>query len=254
MYRKISLLFLAAAVAILSACTALPTATIPPSPQPLRVSYSPYLANIQDALHACATNLSGVALFFEQVPGALQDFVGYDLVIWWGESPGAMYSEYPLGDDELVVILNLENPKTALSQSELIGLFSGRIMRWTEIGTLDQDVSIWIFPEDNLLSQIFQQEVMGEQRFTRLASIAPSPQAMLEAIAATPGAIGFLPRSSFSPQVGLVEIDQDLQNRLQKPLLAVTDENPQSALPPLLACLQSGAGQAILAENYSLPE
>jgi len=236
----------------LAACTTPSTATIPPSPAVLNVAYSPYLARIQDALHTCAVQLPQSAIFFDQVPGAEQNFTNPDLVIWWGDPPPELDFAFPLNEDQLVVILNPENPKQALNQAELISLFSGRIERWTEIGTLDEQVKLWIFPENNLLSESFRKEVLDQGNFSRLASIAPSPQAMLEAVGAHPGAIGFLPRSWLSSDVQPVQIDPDLQLAVQKPLLALTHDEPRAGLNDLVACLQTGAGQAILAESYQI--
>jgi hypothetical protein len=49
-----------------------------------------------------------------------------------------------------------------------------------------------------------------------------------------------------------VEIDPDLQLAVQKPLLALTHDEPQVDLKDLVACLQTGAGQVILAETYQI--
>ena len=236
----------------LSACGTPITATIPPSPTPVRVSYSPYLAGIQDALHACALETQQLAIFFEQMPGAQQDFEGSELIIWWDAKPDEVEFSYQLREDELVVIVHLENPKKELSQSELISLFTGRLERWNEIGTLDQDVKVWIFPETNLLSESFQSGVLNGQRFTRLASLAPSSQAMLESVASEPGAIGFLPRSWLTDDVQAIQVDPQLQISTRKPLLALTPSEPQGAVKELIGCLQRGSGQTILSGYYGL--
>lgn len=251
---KRNLLLLALAALWLSACGVPPTATIPPSPRPVAVSYSPYMAGIQEALHACAVELPQIAIFFEEIPSNQQDFDGADLVIWWGEAPVANKFAFPLNTDELVVIVNPENPKKELSRSELISLFSGRIVRWSEIGTLDQDVEVWIFPENNLLSETFQVGVLGGERFTRLATIAPSSEAMLDSIANQPGAIGFLPQSWISADVQAVQIPEAQQLSVRKPLLALVQAEPQGDLAALVACLQNGPGQDKLANYYQASE
>ena len=254
MPHRLACIFISVVTLWLAACNTPPTATIPPSPIPLSVSFSPYMAHIQDALHTCALTLPELAVFFERTSGSAQDFEGHDLVIWWGEKPSVMDFAYPLGHDELVVIANPENPKQELSPQELKALFSGHIEKWTEIGTLDQQVTLWIFPEINLLSELFKLEVLDEQHFSRLASVAPSPQAMLEAIAKNPGAVGFLPRSWTSPDVSIIKIEPDLQEALRKPLIVLTKSEPGAGLQNLLTCLQTGAGQAILEENYLDPQ
>ena len=200
----------------LSACGVPPAATPPPSPVPLWVSYSPYLAGIQEALHACAVETPQLAVFFEQVPGAQQAFEDQDLVIWWGDVPPRNEFAYPLNEDELVVIINPGNPKQQLNRTELVSLFSGSIENWTEIGTLDQPVKVWIFPEGNLMSESFQSGILAGQRITRLASLAPSSQAMLDSVAGDPGAIGFLPRSWLTSNVKAIEIAPALAGFSQK--------------------------------------
>jgi hypothetical protein len=254
MFWKRIIPLLALAVFYLSACGVPPTATIPPSPKPVVVSYSPYLAGIQEALHACAVELPQLAIFFEEIPSNQQDFSGTDLVIWWGEVPDASKFAYPLNTDALQVIVNPENPKKEFSRSELISLFSGRIVNWTEIGTLDQKVEVWIFPEKNLISETFQAGVLGGERFTRLATIAPTAEAMLESIASQPGAIGFLPQSWLSADVQAVQIPEAQQLSVRKPLLALVQAEPQGDLAALVACLQNGPGQDKLANYYQVSE
>jgi hypothetical protein len=205
---------------------------------------------IQDALHACAVDNPQLAVFFEQIPAAQQDFKEQDLVIWWGEVPEETEFAYPLNEDELIVIVNPENPKGALGRTELISLFSGRIESWTEIGIHDQPVKVWIFPESNIISASFQSGILDGQRITRLASIAPSSQAMLASIAGDAGAIGFLPRSWLSSDVKAIELAAELQDSVRKPLLALTMSEPRGDLNTLIACLQTGSGQSVLAGYY----
>jgi len=235
----------------LAACSAPPTATIPPSPQPVCVSFSPSLEPVRDALHACASTLPGIALFVEKLPASAQDFKTYDLNIWWGEQPEDMNYAFPLAEDELVVIINPENPNTELSARELSAIFNGRLEYWSDISTYEQPISVWIYPPENKLSDTFRSAILGEQRFSRLAFLAPSPQAMLEAIADNPGGIGYLPRSWLTPQVSSSLVDPDLQIALHKPVLALVNAEPQGKLLTLLSCLQTGEGQERLLEHYS---
>ncbi|MBE9474493.1 MAG: substrate-binding domain-containing protein [Chloroflexi bacterium] len=235
----------------LAACSAPPTATIPPSPQPVSVSFSPSLEPARDALHACANTLPEIALFIEKVPAAGQNFKTNDLIIWWGEKPGDMNYAFPLVEDELVVIINPENPNTELSTRELNALFNGRVENWSDISIYDQPVSVWIYPPDSKLSDAFGTAILGTQRFSRLAYLAPTPQAMLEAVAGDPGGIGYVPRSWLTSEVASSLIDPNLQITLRKPLLALVNSEPQGNLRALLNCLQTGVGQERLLDHYS---
>jgi hypothetical protein len=76
---------------------------------------------------------------------------------------------------------------------------------------------------------------------------------MLEAVARDPGAIGFIPLSWLNKDVNLTQIDQDLQNAMNKPVLALANIKPQGGPLILLDCLQNGVGQTALLKHYSPP-
>jgi hypothetical protein len=236
----------------LTACTSPPTATLPPSPQPVRVVISPFLEPVREALHVCALSLPEIALFVDVVPQNSLKFNASDIVIWWGDKPGEVDLAYQIAEERLIVIVNLDNKNTQMSTSELQGLFNGRIEHWTEISILDEDVAVWIFPEASFPSELFNLTLLGVQKYSRLAHIAPSPGPMLAEVRDEPGAIGFIPRTWLSAEVAQVDIEPELQTALNRPILALVNSEPTSGIRNLLACLQSGDGQEILAARYSL--
>ena len=243
--------FLVLACMLFSACSPPPTATIPPSPQPVLVAYSPSLENIEEALHVCANNHSEFALIVEKKPFNSIQFDDSDLTIWWGEKPDQVTFAYPLAQDELVIILNQANPNQNLATNELLALFGGRVLNWDEISTFQHEVSSWIYPPENELRETFQENIMGDIKFTPLSYLAPNPQAMLEAVARDPGAIGFLPRSWLNQEVLQSQFDPDLQAALNKPVLALTGTKPQGGTLTLINCLQKGLGQETLLKYFS---
>ncbi len=235
----------------MAACSAPPAATIPPSPQPIYVSLSPALEHARNALHVCANNLPDIALFVETVPASAQDFSSYDLIIWWGEKPGEVDNAFPLGQDELVVIINQDNPNNKLGNNELIAVFDGRVEEWTDISLYDQPVSVWTYPPENMISGVFSSTILKGKSFSRLAHIAPSPQAMMEAIAGDPGGIGYVLKSWLPAKVSPTYIEPEIQNALRNPILVLVNSEPQGNLHDLINCLQNGEGHSQLLEYYS---
>jgi hypothetical protein len=239
---------------VIAACTATPTATIPPSPRPVKVTYSPSLVPIEEALHTCAEDHPEIALIAEKKPVSSIDLEDIDLSIWWGEKPSDTSFAYPLAQDELVVILNQENLNSNLSASELRALYTGAVLNWNEISTYQAVVSVWIYPLSNELRRIFQENLLGEQRVTSLAYQAPDPQAMLEAVARDPGAIGFIPRSWLNEDINITQIDQEFKTAMGKPILALANSEPRAGSLIFLHCLQSGVGQTKLLNYFSPPK
>jgi hypothetical protein len=246
-------LLLLACLAI-AACSAPVTATVPPSPLPVRVAYSSTLGIVEDALHICANDHPEIALIVDKRPVSSIDIKDNDITLWWGEKPAQVPFAYPIAQDELVVILNQANPNSNLSTKELLALYSGKVHNWDEISTFQPTVSVWSYPQGNELRRIFDENILGYQRLTPLAFLAPNPQAMLEAVASDPGAIGFIPLAWLNRDVNLTRIDQDLQNTIDKSVLALTYTKPQSGSLILLDCLQNGVGQAALLEHFSPPK
>jgi hypothetical protein len=246
-------LFLLACLAI-AACSTPITATVPPSPAPVRVAFSSTLGIIEDALHICANDHPEIALIVDKRPVSSIDIKDNDITLWWGEKPAQVSFAYPIAQDELVVILNLVNSNSNLSTNELIALYSGKVNNWDEISTFQHTVSVWSYPEGNELRGIFDENILRDQHLTPLAFLAPSPKAMLEAITSDPGAIGFLPRSWLNQDVFSTQIDLELQNELSKPVLALANTKPQGGPRILLDCLQNGVGQAALLEHFSPPK
>lgn len=238
---------------LITACSISPTVTLPPSPQPVSVAFASSLQPAVEALNSCANDHPELALILDKRPVSSFDLKANDLDLWWGEKPAEVSYAYPLAQDELVVILNQANPNEDLSSNELRALFSGRVQDWDEISTYQNPVSVWIYPEGNELQASIQESALGVKRFSPLAFLAPSPQAMLEAIANDPGGIGFVPRSWLSPEVIPSHIDSVMQTTLSKPVLALVRSEPQDVSLILLDCLQNGAGRTALLDYYSPP-
>jgi hypothetical protein len=238
---------------VITACSTPLTATVPPSPQPVSIAFSPSLETIEDALHTCANNHPEIALIVDKRPVSSNDYDANDLTLLWGEKPAEVSFAYPLAQDELVIILNQANSNSNLSTNELRALYRGKVLNWDEISTYQHTVSVWNYPQGNELRGILQENLLGKLRFTSLAHLAPNPQAMLEAVARDPGAIGFIPLSWLNKDVNLTQIDQDLQNAMNKPVLALANIKPQGGPLILLDCLQNGVGQTALLKHYSPP-
>jgi hypothetical protein len=244
---KISVIILLAITIV--GCNPPPTATIPPSPQLIRVAFPSTLEPTRESLHICANEHPEYALIFTSTSESL-DYSEHDITIWYMEKPPVVNQAFPLANDDLVVIVNINNSLEDLSAEELTDIFSGRIEHWSEIGGEQKLVSVWTYPEGILMRDLFHSTLLGEAGFSLLSFIAPSPHEMLEAVIGDPGAIGFIPRSWLTSDVNTVNLDNQSAGSLTMPLLALTNENPQGAVRVLVDCLQAGAGHSALMDLY----
>lgn len=238
---------------VLVGCSTPPYATVPPSPQPIRVFLPPSLEPVRDALNICAGEHPEIALFTDS-RSRIDELTGSDIAIWWGDQPSQVSHVFQLADDQLVIIVNQENPISEITPDQLANLFSGRIEEWSEISDYQQPVMVWTFPDENQLGLAFQSAILEGMDYSLLSYFAPTPAEMLEAVKEQPGAIGFIPHSWLDSEISAVEVDREISMRLTKPLLALAKVNPRGASLVLIDCLQSGEGQATLKDKFSLPE
>ena len=97
---------------------------------------------------------------------------------------------------------------------------------------------IWAYSEGNELRAIFDGAVLGNAALSSYVFLAPDPAAMLEAVAADPMAIGYLPKSWLTQNVQTISVASELQDAFEHPVLALTNAKPEGNLRNYLVCLQ----------------
>jgi len=237
MRRRLIFLF----VLWVAACTAPPSATPLPTPQLVRVAYPPSLSYLTEALSGCAREIPGMALGVFETPASALDIQQNDITLWIGEPPGGGFAAL-LGRQELLVILNPDNPLDKISSDDLRALFDGTVTNWEAVGGDDLEVAVWVYPQNNELQEIVDSVILQGQQFSSHAWLAPDAAAMMEAIAGDPAAVGVLPQAWLSAAVKPVEVDVEMRELLLQPVLALAEEEPEGIEREFLACLQSSGG------------
>jgi hypothetical protein len=246
------LLLIAGLTWLAAACQAqVPARTPPPEPQALLIALPVELRPLEPALQACSQEQPELAVFWDEIPAAAVDLAAYDLTLWWGEPPAEAFAA-GLASEELALVVYPDNPLTRLSAEALAEIFSGRAADWSAFTrpAFQAELRVWTYPPGDPLRQRFDERLLPGGRTTSLARLAPDPAAMQQAVAADPGAIGYLPAAWLTAslrRISLQDADPDL---LRQPVLVLSQEEPQGAERAFLACLQSGAGQALIAEVY----
>jgi phosphate transport system substrate-binding protein len=131
---------------------------------------------------------------------------GSALVVTSTEPPAGWFVT-PLGKDSVVFVVNAEFPLQELATEEIVDIFIGRTDNWQSLGGPDLAIQA-IVPLQGAESRSYlQQTLLGDRRFTSSALLGPVPEAVLSLVQEDLGAIGFLPLSAVSGDVGLLSID-----------------------------------------------
>ena len=167
-----------------------------------------------------------------------QDLNSADLFLRLGQPAAPPSPAFQIGSDDLVVIVNRQNPITGLTIDQVRGLFNGQIQNWKDINKTDARVQVWVFPSGEDAEQIFESSVLEGSPVTSQARLANNPDEMSKAIAEDVAAVGIITRHWEAGNTSQVfTIAANL------PVLAITPSKPQAALEQILSCLQKGGQQ-----------
>ena len=133
----------------------------------------------------------------------------------------------PIGVDGLAIVVHSRNEIEGLTIEQLRGLYSGAILDWAEVGGETGEVLL-VSREDGSGARIyFEDRVMQEESVSLTAVVMPTSQDVVDYIAKTPNAIGYVSRA-------LVMGDEaDRPARTPTPSNIVTDGSTEGVTPTL---------------------
>jgi hypothetical protein len=212
---------------ILTSCTQVsPTAT----PETIRVQYSFAAQPVLGNLNTCA----GKNIVSTELRAAgFQDLQTADLVMRVGQPDNLTNTAYQIATDNLMVIVNTQNPVTELTIEQVRGIFTGRIQTWKSIKGTESQIQVWVFPATEDVQEIFEESILSGSPVTSLARLANSPGEMSQAIANDPNAVGLL-----TTHLKAANITDAYTAVSSLPVLAITQSSPQGVLAQILACMQ----------------
>ena len=233
---------------LLAACQPAALSTPQATFQPLRVQLTPLLEpSWLPKIHACSEYLTLSNLLMEVREASELDLQSADLIIRTSPDLEAETQGTYLGTERLALVVNPENPISALSQEEAGAILAGTYLQWKEVPTssasalaFDQPVKP-IFLVDPELNVFFSTTYPGLELTPTTDEQAYSIEIAQQLIAETPGAVGLLPTGTLTPALKEVQLF-DTNNQLitwQLHVLGLTAGEPEGDLRQLLLCLQT---------------
>ena len=100
--------------------------------------------------------------------------------------------KFLIGKDAIGVWVNINNPVSVLSFEQLVGIFTGQITNWKEVGGKNFPISIYITNPQSATKKVFQKTVLKEKAYKgRIKTIRPDP-AILDQVSDDEAGIGQL--------------------------------------------------------------
>jgi len=139
---------------------------------------------------------------------------------------------YQIGEVELVVEINVANPVIALSESQMVDIYEGKIRYWSQVGGSDAEIELWIYEQEDDLMVALSEIMLRGRSLSSLARQASNENLTRQAVSESVNALGILSRSQRSDNTRV------LHTIGKYPVLMVAKTNPQGPLLALVACLQ----------------
>ncbi|SDP68724.1 phosphate ABC transporter substrate-binding protein [Desulforhopalus singaporensis] len=119
------------------------------------------------------------------------------------------YNLHPVkwGIDGVGVVVNPDNPVTALSTQQLQGIFAGTITSWKELGGKDRSINIYDRDAASGTRSVFWKKGLKKSEVSKKANVVVSNGAMKTAIANDPYGIGFVSVGHIDASVAPVSLD-----------------------------------------------
>jgi len=188
------------------------------------------------------------------------------------EAAGIHPTEHIVAYDGLAVIVHPSNPVTELSVEQLSDIFVGKIRQWREVGGTGGDIVLINRDSSSGTWEAFKNLVVTlngtakDRDYAPEALAAPSNQAVLDLVASTKAAIGYVGLSYLNERVKALWITPvgggapvpptvaNVQNRsypISRALYCYTNGEPIGKLGEYIQWIKGPEGQAIVEHSIT---
>lgn len=166
----------------------------------------------------------------------------------------------PIGQDGIAVIVNPQNPVQALTRQQIFDIYRGNIGSWQDVGGDDREIIVYSREDGSGTRAEFERLLIGDDAITRLAVIAPSSDAMIDAVGREVGAVGYVSMSYLDSRVRALAVEGVLPSPqtvadntypLRSILYIAGLTEPVMHYRAFIFWIQSPAGQQIIGRRYA---
>jgi ABC-type phosphate transport system substrate-binding protein len=221
------------------------------------------------ALEAVARNLTGefnllqpqgIPLAVVLLPEADRQAAeaDYAAVLDWREPEAGMWSAR-IGWTGIVFAVHPDNPLSDLSAADAGEIFSGRIIRWDDVGGPSGMIRAVAYASDSDWTEVFSGVVLGENRMATGAVIVPSVGAMRSAVSHDSLAVGFALGCEPVPELRVLTLDGAApvypnllsgKYPFRIPIYLESNDPPPMEIQQFAGWLQSVPGQTLLMQLH----
>jgi phosphate transport system substrate-binding protein len=164
--------------------------------------------------------------------------------------------------DGIAIVVNRSNRVDNLTKEQIKNIYTGKISNWSDAGGNDSTIVIVGRDGSSGTFDTFTERMLDGAKTRPDALLQASNQAVLQAVSATQGAIGYIGLGYVSDRIKAVTVNgiectketvTSGRYPLARPLFMYTDGNPSGSVKKFIDFILSSRGQALVEEQGYVP-
>jgi hypothetical protein len=206
----------------------------------LQLGITPNRAFLQADVYTCSAGMPG-HIRVDALP--LKDMTSgeYAVIIHAGQAPQDSVFSTQVGNMELRIIINPENPVSQMDPDVLAKILLGSLTDWQVLApqsfTKPTPIHVWSYPSGDDIREVVQGTFLEGRSITSTSHLAPDNQAMLAAILSDPAAIGYHVENIHQSTGNNAQANPKVVYTLREPILASFGSTPDGTVKELVVCL-----------------
>ena len=178
------------------------------------------------------------------------------------EKEGNTLKEFVVGKDGIALVGHPSNTASDLSLEQVKAIYQGTITNWKDVGGADSEIVLIGRDSSSGTREFFTEFVLDKEDAAKEMQELNSNGAVAQAVSITPGAIGYVSLEyvddslkAFSIAGVAPTVDNVISGiyEINRPLLMITNGEPEGLAADYLAFILSEEGQQILKDSGFIP-
>lgn len=169
--------------------------------------------------------------------------------------------------DALAVVVNPANKVSNLTRAQLEAIFTGKITNWKEVGGEDMKIVAYSRETSSGTYEFFKTDVLKNKNYMASILSMPATGAIIQSVAQTKGAIGYVGLAYLNKNVKAVHVSYDGKNYVEpsfehakdktypvvRPLYFYYVKSSEKIAKPFIDYILSAEGQKTVKETGYIP-
>ncbi len=146
---------------------------------------------------------------------------------------GSDVKEVVAGYDALAVIVNPANKVSNLTKEQIEGIYTGTITNWKQVGGDDMEIVVYSRETSSGTYEFFKEELLSKKNYKPSVLSMPATGAVMQSVAQTKGAIGYVGLAYLNNEVKSIAISYDQGETFIKPSFEHAKDGTYPVVRPL---------------------